>query len=302
MRPKNLRILFSMALALGLSAQSYGSETVSEAGAGQFLLYNVGAKQYLCPGNAWGTHASIGKVGMMVELVPQNDGTYRVSTEPYYKESNNCLGDNGFVDNHGNGTYIFQKVEGAEEPTYKLVCGSNTLYWSGTGTDLTLDANAPAEGSEANAQWRLVKIGTEDASENNPLDMSYLITNPDFDARGNQNGLGAVKGWNGSPGADGKHYVSCAEKYNTDFDVYQEKTGLPNGRYRLSCQGFYRAGGGDSKDKDTKNAILYANAEETPLMNILEEEGNYSVKPNNMAQAQESFSAGLYKNLISATL
>ena len=44
MKPKNLRILFSMALALGLSAQSYGSETVSEAGAGQFLLYNVGAK------------------------------------------------------------------------------------------------------------------------------------------------------------------------------------------------------------------------------------------------------------------
>ena len=296
MKPKNLRILFSMALALGLSAQSYGSETVSEAGAGQFLLYNVGAQKYLCPGNAWGTHASLGEVGMMVELLPQDDGTYRVSTEPYYKVSNNWLGDNGYVDNHGNGTYSFQKIEGVEVPTYKLVCGSNTLYWSGTGTDLTLDANAPAEGSEANAQWRLVKIGTEDASENNPLDMSYLITNPDFDARGNQNGLGAVKGWNGSPGADGRHYVSCAEKYNTDFDVYQEKTGLPNGRYRLSCQGFYRAGGGDSKDKDTKNAILYANAEETPLMNILEEEGKYSVKPNNMAQAQESFSAGLYKN------
>lgn len=295
MKPKNLRILFSMALALGLSAQSYGSETVSEAGAGQFLLYNVGAQKYLCPANAWGTHASLGEVGMMVELVPQDDGTYRVSTEPYYKVSNNWLGDNGFVDNHGNGTYSFQKVEGVEEPTYKLVCGSNTLYWSGTGTDLTLDANAPAEGSEANAQWRLVKIGTEDASENNPLDMSYLITNPDFDARGNQNGLGAVKGWNGSPGADSRHYVSCAEKYNTDFDVYQEKTGLPNGRYRLSCQGFYRAGGGDSKDKDTKNAILYANAEETPLMNILEEEGNYSKKPNTMLEAQESFSAGLYK-------
>lgn len=292
MKPKNLRILFSMALALGLSAQSYGSETVSEAGAGQFLLYNVGAKQYLCPGNAWGTHASIGKVGMMVELVPQDDGTYLVSTEPYYKQGDNRLGDNGFVDNHQSGTYSFQKVEGAEKPTYKLVCGSNTLYWSGTGTDLTLDANAPAEGSEANAQWRLVKIGTEDASENNPLDMSYLITNPDFDARGNQNGLGAVKGWNGSPGADGKLYVSCAEKYNTDFDVYQEKTGLPNGRYRLSCQGFYR---GKNNPAD-KNAFLYANSEETPLMNILEEEGNYAVKPNNMSQAHDCFSAGLYKD------
>lgn len=294
MRPKNLRILFSMALALGLSAQSYGSETVSEAGAGQYLLYNVGAQKYLCPGNAWGTHASVGNVGMMVELVPQNDGTYLVSTEPYYGVSDNRLGDNAYVDNHKAGTYSFQKVEGVNEPTYKLVCGSNILYWPGAGTDLSFDADGPA--AEANAQWRLVKIGTEDATVEKPQDMSYLIANPDFDARGSQNGLGDVKGWNGSPGADRKHYVSCAEKYDTNFDVYQEKTGLPNGRYRLSCQGFYRAGGGNSKDKDTKNAILYANAEETPLMNILEEEGNYSVKPNNMVQAHESFSAGLYKN------
>ena len=112
---------------------------------------------------------------------------------------------------------------------------------------------------------------------------SYLITNPDFDIRGNQNGLGALKGWVGEPTPNN----SCAERYNMNFDVYQEKKGLPNGRYRLSCQGFYRAGGGDSKDKDTKNAILYANAEETPLMNILEEEGKYSVKPNNMAQAHK---------------
>lgn len=292
MKPKNLRILFSMALALGLSAQSYGSETVSEAGAGQFLLYNVGAKQYLCPGNAWGTHASVGKVGMMVELVPQNDGTYRVSTKPYYN-SDLCLGDNAYVDNTGKGTYSFEKVEGVEEPTYKLVCKSNTLYWSGKGTDLSFDANGPAAGSEANGQWRLIKIGTEDATEEKPQDVSYLITNPDFDIIRDENGNKRhLRGWEGEPTANN----SCAEKYNTTFDVYQEKTGLPKGKYRVSCQGFYRAGGGNSKDKDTKNAVLYANDNQTPLMNILEEEGNYSVKPNNMAQAQESFSAGLYKN------
>lgn len=292
MKPKNLRILFSMALALGLSAQSYGSETVSEAGAGQFLLYNVGAKQYLCPGNAWGTHASVGNVGMMVELVPQNDGTYRVSTKPYYN-SDLCLGDNAYVDNNGKGTYSFEKVEGVEEPTYKLVCKSNTLYWSGKGTDLSFDANGPAAGSEANGQWRLIKIGTEDATEEKPQDVSYLITNPDFDIIRDENGNKRhLRGWEGEPTANN----SCAEKYNTTFDVYQEKTGLPNGKYRVSCQGFYRAGGGNSKDKDTKNAVLYANDNQTPLMNILEEEGNYSVKPNNMAQAQESFSAGLYKN------
>lgn len=290
MKPKNLRILFSMALALGLSAQSYGSETVSEAGAGQFLLYNVGAQKYLCPGNAWGTHASLGEVGMMVELLPQGDGTYHVSTKPYYN-ADKYLSDGAWTDNT-QALYSFEKVEGTAEPTYKLVCNSKTLYWSGTGTDLTLDANAPAEGSEANAQWRLVKIGLEDATEEKPQDVSCLITNPDFDIRGNQNGLGALKGWIGEPTPN----FSCAERFNMNFDVYEEKTGLPNGRYRLSCQGFYRAGGGGSTDKNTKNAVLYANNDETPLMNILEEEGNYAKVPNSMEEAQECFSQGLYKN------
>lgn len=291
MKPKNLRILFSMALALGLFAQSYGSETVSEAGAGQFLLYNVGAQKYLCPGNAWGTHASLGNVGMMVELVPQGDGTYHVSTKPYYN-ADKYLGKDPWVDYAEGGAYTFEKVEGADELTYKLICGSNTLYWTGTDTNLNLDANGPAAGSEANAQWRLVKIGTEDASEEKAQDVSYLITNPDFDIRGNQNGLGALKGWIGEPTPN----FSCAERFNMNFDVYEEKTGLPNGRYRLSCQGFYRAGGGSSTDKDTKNAVLYANNDETPLMNILEEEGNYTKKPNSMEEAQQSFSQGLYKN------
>lgn len=291
MKPKNLRILFSMALALGLSAQSYGSETVSEAGAGQFLLYNVGAKKYLCPGNAWGTHASLGEVGMMVELLPQGDGTYHVSTKPYYN-ADKYLGKDPWVDYAEGGAYTFEKVEGADELTYKLICGSNTLYWTGTDTNLNLDANGPAAGSEANAQWRLVKIGTEDASEEHPQDVSYLITNPDFDIRGNQNGLGTLKGWIGEPTPN----FSCAERFNMNFDVYEEKTGLPNGRYRLSCQGFYRAGGGSSTDKDTKNAVLYANNDETPLMNILEEDGNYTKKPNSMEEAQQSFSQGLYKD------
>ncbi|MBD9016711.1 MAG: hypothetical protein EGR00_08510 [Prevotella sp.] len=284
---------------MGLSAQSYGSETVSEAGEGQYLLYNVGAQKYLCPGNAWGTHASLGKVGMMVKLMPQGDGTYHVSTKPYYNEDK-FLSDGAWTDNNA-APYSFEKVEGAEEPTYKLVCKSNTLYWSGKGTDLSFDANGPAAGSEANGQWRLIKIGTEDATEEKPQDVSYLITNPDFDIRGNQNGLGALKGWVGEPAPNN----SCAERFNMNFDVYQVKTGLPNGKYRVSCQGFYRAGGHDSGN-ETQNAFLYANDNVTPLLNILAEKDNFSAEyvgeknesgePNTMGEAQNYFSAGFYKN------
>lgn len=71
------------------------------------------------------------------------------------------------------------------------------------------------------------------ASPDNPCDMTSLIKNPEFES---------TSGWNGSPVLGGPRTNRNAEKYNTTFDVYQTLTGLPNGWYRLSAQGFYRYG------------------------------------------------------------
>ena len=79
---------------------------------------------------------------------------------------------------------------------------------------------------------------------------------------------------------------------------------MPNGVYRLTCQGFYRAGGTGTTATD-RNAYLYANDVETPLMNILDggkrtsgsgyttKAGNVYV-PNTMADASTAFTGNGY--------
>ena len=88
------------------------------------------------------------------------------------------------------------------------------------------------------------------------------ITNPTL--RENSNG------WSGSkPSLE--HQVM--EFYNSDFDIYQELTGIPNGKYVVKVQGFYRQAGNDSGSAyaagtEDITAQLYANTESTPLVSL----------------------------------
>ncbi len=82
----------------------------------------------------------------------------------------------------------------------------------------------------------------DNASFDNPIDMTSKIVNPQF-----QN----TSGWAGAPVIGGWGYNTNAEKYNTTFDVNQKINGLPNGWYRLKAQGFYRYG--DYKEEQHKS-------------------------------------------------
>jgi len=77
-------------------------------------------------------------------------------------------------------------------------------------------------------------------------------------------------GWQGSkPGLE--HEVM--EFYNCDFDIYQELTGIPNGKYVVMMQGFYREAGNDggaayAAGTENISAKLYANTASTPLLSL----------------------------------
>ena len=78
------------------------------------------------------------------------------------------------------------------------------------------------------------------------------------------------KGWSGNNPAFG-HGV--AEFYNTDFDIYQQITGIPNGKYVVKVQGFYREAGNDggtayNAGSEDLTAKLYANSDEVSLMSL----------------------------------
>lgn len=118
--------------------------------------------------------------------------------------------------------------------------------------------------------------------------------------------------WLGSPAIGGYANNLCAEKWNTTFNVYQKLTGLPNGRYKVTMQGFYRCGGyADAANlrkngNESLNALLYANDASTPLVSIFEEASSEGMNgpscvntihgfiPDQMTDASVAFANGLY--------
>lgn len=154
-----------------------------------------------------------------------------------------------------------------------------------------------------------------DASEDNPIDVtSKFVINPDYANNDN-------KGWKGTvqPGIDANNNLQNAEFFNTNFTYYQDLINLPEGYYRLSIQGFYRAGlegpaleakqGGNEasvmnaelyvttsgKTTSSKIQSIFTGAPTTKLgvdgeINL----GDWWV-PNNMSSAAAYFTAGYYK-------
>lgn len=127
----------------------------------------------------------------------------------------------------------------------------------------------------------LASLGTADASETNPVDITALLVNPKFD-EGN-------KGWTGNPTLTSDQAIEAelgaAEMWNCNFDVYQTIYSLPAGCYKVECQALYRdagdataaynnwwyGAGADMEFWENQNAKLYANKQETIIGSIASE-------------------------------
>lgn len=129
-------------------------------------------------------------------------------------------------------------------------------------------------------------------------DLTFLLQNPDFSE--------GATGWSGTSFTAAS--AGVAEHYNKTFDFYQEVTGLPNGRYRVEVQSFYRAGSKDAASEahnngtETINALFYANGVEKPVCSLYDTD-TYSLSPytypDNVTQANEAFNTyDLYHNSI----
>lgn len=124
----------------------------------------------------------------------------------------------------------------------------------------------------------LAALGADKASATNPVDVTALIVNPNYDED--------QKGWSGDnltfnfdPSSVEKPHT--AEKWNTNFDTYQTIYSLPAGTYRIQVQSIYRDGGAaqdawnnwqgaaEAMDLwDNQNAKLYANDNETSIVSL----------------------------------
>ena len=115
--------------------------------------------------------------------------------------------------------------------------------------------------------------GMENASDDNDVNVTAFITNPKYTDNKDD-------GWTG--GAAVNYHE--AEMFNKTFDYYQDLEDLLPGTYKVTVQGFYRAGGhGPANDyktlqenpEENNNALLYVkagdNTYQTPLMRLCKE-------------------------------
>ncbi len=162
---------------------------------------------------------------------------------------------------------------------------------------------------------KMIEDELKGASRDNPLDLTdKFIINPRYENNDNE-------GWQGTaPSIDATNNLQNAEFFNKEtINAYQDLVGLPNGTYRLSVQGFYRAGlegpayeakiGGneesvmhaqlyvttDGKTTTTKIQSIFTDAPTTALGVSGEIKlGDWYV-PNTMSSAAAYFAAGYYQ-------
>ena len=290
--------------------------------AGSYALRHKATGLYLCAGGFWGTQAVLGTHPQMVTLEEGSaEGHYIINTT--FDENAD-----GFLASH-EGTFYLD-LQDSEE--MEIMPGNGTCHtikssqgymgFHDDGSPVKAILSTFSDSSDDDAQWELISQrqlieGLLATPSGTTADATFLISNPRYDHanitsdwEGSQFNTG---GYSGQYDGYGNY---CAEVWNTNFDVHQTITHVPNGTYRITLQGFYRYN--NRWDNDNSVALsthqngqeklyaqLYANQVSTPLQSIASEHDNISAMgltatsaglPFNMEEAARAFTAGLYSD------
>ena len=285
---KTKLLLAACALFIGgvsSNAQSWVGNVPAE---GTFLLYNVGADKFINNGDPkedWGTNAYLqAKFGMDIKLEAA-EGAYNLNTNVSNGGSNNYLGTSTWCDG-GATPWTFTAVDG-QANTYTIKNGDSYLVANDALDDIVYGAST----DDNKSWWKLVSLddfktamNAKVYSDSDPMDVSVFIQGRSFARNDNRNNKwttshdGGNWVWIGSAkkNTDNPHYFGN-EAWNNTFDVYQEITGLPNGKYEVQCSGFgtngttYVYGNSTSGPLQSDNATERGNSKEAKWTAIAED-------------------------------
>ena len=287
---------FNRGVAVATLESPYAGSAVAE---GTFYLYNLASGKFLNGGNDWGTQMSLAQGGQPMKLAKSGDG-YTIDSQISNGGNSHFVGNGGYLDAAAT-PFTFTNV-GGNVYTISWADGANMYGYDGS-TTVVATQTIESVGS----YWQLVSAddikdaAIANGTKENPFDVTSLIADYNF---GRNNSL--FNSWNGTEnkGKNGSNDNMNAEKYNTTFDVYQTLTDLPNGRYLVKAQAFYRAGG-QGTTNSAENAFLYANNNSTAIEDINTEAQSTSgagftkqagekFVPNSQSDASMVFTAGYY--------
>ena len=266
--------------------------TVNEApiANGDYYLKNVATGKYLSSvKNGWGTQAGISVHGIPFTATLAN-GAYTLDSKTYNNASQHFL--NGtYVD--GNATSIYITALGSGK--YSLSTAEGSAFLTANNDDAVV-ANTASDATSELAQWIFVtkdelEAALADATEESPVDATFYIADPDFSRNywpaGQNTSSWTVTASNKNL-KGGNNGNMCGETYQNGGGTIYQTLAVPNGRYGVKCQGFYR------QDSGSTPSYLYSNdglKQELSVFNA-NDEGTAA----SMSGASASFSAGLYQS------
>lgn len=285
------------------------------AGEGVYYLYNVESGLWLQNNDRriehYTTRAELDGRGFDITVIAEGDG-YRLNPRFGGNHSING-GENLYMDTNDAVTiWHFKPVDNPDVPNaYTIESASGKL---GLGSNGYLTGQATE-----NTTWQLVskaeRLATlSGASEDKPVDVTWLVDCPNFgmnDERYSSWNARFEGGANSRGGHDKVHCNTVHESWNSNvIDMSQTITGIPDGTYRVSVQGYYRDGDGMAKFENGTEVLrsrYFANDVSQPLMSTFAggadaRDDNHDLgaggkwAPNSMNNASVAFFNGEYCN------
>lgn len=297
-----------------------------ELAPGKYFLRNKANGKYISNGAYWGTRATFtNNYGFEFNVTANENGTYKLGT--FVNEGKSLRDSDGYSDQDGSWT-----IEATDQYNTFTLKGS-AGYLGSDGSDYV--AVNLADGSTEAAQWEIVTKDmlladalAADASYDNPVDFSFLITGRSFCSHGsadNASWTPDAPGIGGAGGSGNKILNShCGEFWNKGaVTASQTFTGLPDGYYQFNAFAYYRMGGpvdhADHMQADDlkANAFIFVNDTKKAVKFVSDDakeaaatgwdkaytttDGNVMMYgPDQLSQAVAAFAAGAYKNSVIA--
>ena len=285
--------------------------TGTEVQEGIVYLYNVESGKWLQNNNRlnpeltaqyWTTRAELGDWGLDINLVALSDGGYQI--------------DPNFINNHS--INDFNLYMDTNQPvtswkfTPKSVDGiSNAYTIEAEKATLGSDVNGYLRGADLGATtWQVVTLEERlqyaqlNASESNPIDMTFLVPNPDLSNNNERVAWGVTRdggseGWNDNIRYNRNFWASG---FNS-LDVSQAEIAVPNGTYQVSFSLMYSPTALGDINIDDYNAyktngdeivylVGYANGETIKARSIYSVEGTSGVTNQHQKQVGDYFFPG----------
>ena len=242
---------------------------------------------WLGGGNDWGTQGSRMPHAHPFRMKCVGDNLYTFDSHCYFNADAHFLGEGLYLDA---ASYAWTIVKEGEYYCIKKSSG-NYLAFNYNDNNVLIARSSPLH----LFKWYTAEELLENAvASSGSSDVTFLIKNPEFTRNhfnkdyepvwtigGNCTNYN-IKGFDGDGDMNWTNY--CAESWHSNFDIYQVIDDIPNGKYRLSCQAFYRQDGADLQSFP----CLYASG------GADERQGNfdiihYSLLDQNLYRAAENF-------------